>query len=380
MQEITITGLTKRFGDVTAVDRLDLAIHAGEFVTLLGPSGCGKTTTLRCLAGLEESNEGEIRFDDRVVFSAAEGINISPGKRGLGLVFQNYALWPHMTVFKNVGFGLAHRGLDRNQIREQVAKILTLLGLGGYAERFPSELSGGQQQRVAIARMVIAEPKILLFDEPLSNLDAKLRMTLRAELKRLHSEIKATTVYVTHDQLEALTLSSRITVMREGEIQHLGTPREVYHFPANLFVAEFMGNPTTNFLPSRILSVDEKTQCVMTDGSEHVFNLPVSSAMPGDQDIILAVRPEDVLLSADELPGALPAIVYTTLPTGAECITYVKLPGSDLEIVVKGAEEDLTCLSDNQTVWLSFKRGNVFNAESELLIHSFGFDSIPSRA
>jgi multiple sugar transport system ATP-binding protein len=373
MQEITITGLTKRFGDVTAVDQLDLSIRAGEFVTLLGPSGCGKTTTLRCIAGLEESNEGEIRFGDRVVFSAAEGINVTPGKRGLGLVFQNYALWPHMTVFKNVGFGLAHRGLDRNQILEQVEKILELLGLGGYAERFPSELSGGQQQRVAIARMVVAEPQILLFDEPLSNLDAKLRMTLRAELKRLHSEIKATTVYVTHDQLEALTLSSRITVMREGEIQHLGTPREVYHFPANLFVAEFMGNPTTNFLPAHVQSVDGRTDCVMTDGSDHSFYLPASASMPIGQDITIAVRPEDVLLSAEEVAGALPAIVYTTLPTGAECITYVKLPGSDLEIVVKGAEEDLTCLRDNQTVWLSFKRGNVFDAVSGVLVESFGF-------
>ncbi|MCK5586096.1 ABC transporter ATP-binding protein, partial [Candidatus Bipolaricaulota bacterium] len=174
MQEITITRLTKRFGDVTAVDRLDLTIHDGEFVTLLGPSGCGKTTTLRCIAGLEESNEGEIRFGDQVVFSAAEGINVSPGKRGLGLVFQNYALWPHMTVFKNVSFGLAHRGLDRQQIREQVEKILALLGLNGYDERFPSELSGGQQQRVAIARALSMDPKIMLFDEPTSALDPEM--------------------------------------------------------------------------------------------------------------------------------------------------------------------------------------------------------------
>ena len=375
MQEITITRLTKRFGDVTAVDRLDLTIHDGEFVTLLGPSGCGKTTTLRCIAGLEESNEGEIRFGDQVVFSAAEGINVSPGKRGLGLVFQNYALWPHMTVFKNVSFGLAHRGLDRQQIREQVEKILALLGLSGYDERFPSELSGGQQQRVAIARMVVAEPKILLFDEPLSNLDAKLRMTLRAELKRLHSEIKATTVYVTHDQLEALTLSSRISVMRDGQIQHLGTPREVYHFPANLFVAEFMGNPTTNFLPIRVVESGELAQCTMSDGSEHTFALMASEAFPANRDIMLAIRPEDVLLSAEDLPDALPATVYTTLPTGAECITYVRLSGSNLEIVVKGDEEDLTCLRDNQTVWLTFKRGNSFDTASEQLVGSFGFDS-----
>ena len=375
MQGITISGLTKRFGDVVAIDKLDLHIRNGEFVTLLGPSGCGKTTTLRCLAGLEEPNDGRIEFGDRVVFSSADAIIVPPGKRGIGLVFQNYALWPHMTVFRNVAFGLARRGLAHAEVRKQVLKILDLLDLSGYDARFPSELSGGQQQRVAIARMVVAEPEILLFDEPLSNLDAKLRMTLRAELKRLHAEIKATTVYVTHDQLEALTLSTRITVMREGSIQHLGTPHEVYHFPANLFVAEFMGNPTTNFLPITVGSVDEHSECTIADGSGHGLRLPFSDAFLLDRDLTLAVRPEDVLLSPNETTGAVPARVYTTLPTGAECITYVKLIGSQLEVVVKGAEEDLTCLENNQTVWLTFKRGNSFDSKTGELVGSFGFES-----
>ena len=246
MPDIRIDNLTKRFGEVTAVNRLALDIAHGEFVTLLGPSGCGKTTTLRCLAGLEEPNEGELWFGDRCVFSDRKGVFISPGARGIGLVFQNYALWPHMTVFYNVAFGLRKKGLPKAEIRRRVTEILELLGLQGYEDRYPSELSGGQQQRVALARMIVTEPQILLFDEPLSNLDAKLRMTLRAELKHLHSQIGATTVYVTHDQVEALTLSTRIAVMNQGVLQQVGTPAEVYHHPENLFVAEFMGNPSAN--------------------------------------------------------------------------------------------------------------------------------------
>ena len=373
MSGITINRLTKRFGEVTAVAELDLEIRQGEFITLLGPSGCGKTTTLRCLAGLEEPDEGEILFGERCVFSSENGTVVSPGHRGIGLVFQNYALWPHMTVYRNVAFGLARKGLDRAEVRSRVFKILELIGLTGYDERYPSELSGGQQQRVAIARMVVAKPEILLFDEPLSNLDAKLRMTLRAELKRLHAEIKATTVYVTHDQLEALTLSSRITVMKEGRIQHLGTPREVYHFPANLFVAEFMGNPTTNFVPSVVLSEGPDPLCALDGHDEARFRLLRSGPLSEHTRLTLAIRPEDVLLSTEAQDEALTASVYTTLPTGADCITYARLENSSQEVVLKGDEESLTCLENNQVVWLTFKRGNAFDPQTGSLITSFGF-------
>lgn len=375
MPSISIEGLTKRFGQVIAVNDLNLEIGDGEFVTLLGPSGCGKTTTLRCLAGLEEPDYGEICFGSHCVFSSTKGIMVPPGARGIGMVFQNYALWPHMTVFHNVAFGLVEKGLGREEIRREVTAILELVGMQGYESRYPSELSGGQQQRVALARVLVTRPEIVLFDEPLSNLDAKLRMNLRAELKRLHAELKATSVYVTHDQIEALTLSTRIAIMKEGVVQQYDSPQEVYHFPANLFVAEFMGNPTTNLLPSVVEEAGPPLALSLAAAPNVYFSLPTSEALAVRQEVIVNVRLEDMRFYLEPQPGTLPAQVYAALPTGAGCIIYTRLHDSGAEVVLTGPEEDISCLFPNQPLWLAPKRGNLFDPKSGRLICSFGFQS-----
>src|SRR5512135_2285605 len=253
---ITIKNLTKRFGSVVAVDNVSLTVEPGAFLTLLGPSGCGKTTLLRCVAGLEEPDAGEIYIGDKLVFSQPKGISLPSGKRDLGLVFQNYALWPHMKVNKNITFALEIQKLPKEEMEKRVKESLAEVQMEGYEDRYPREMSGGQQQRIALARMLAYRPKVFLMDEPLSNLDARLRMDMRAELKRLHFSSGATTIYVTHDQVEALTMSTNIAVMRDGVIQQMDTPDRIYHYPANLFIADFIGNPKVNLLDGVIAGRD----------------------------------------------------------------------------------------------------------------------------
>ncbi len=259
MPEIKLVNITKRFGKSIAVDNLSITIKDGEFVSLLGPSGCGKTTTLRMIAGLETPTEGEIYIDDRCVFSSKDAIDVSPDKRDVGFLFQNYALWPHMTVYKNIAFGLENMKWDKKKIDERVQELVKMLKIEEFLERYPSELSGGQQQRVAIARTLSTGPKVLFMDEPLSNLDAKLRMEMRTELKRLHLETGATFVYVTHDQLEAMTLSTKICLLKEGILQQYQPPLEVYRNPANYFVADFVGAPNINIMKFKgnMINIDE---------------------------------------------------------------------------------------------------------------------------
>ncbi len=235
MQQLRLEGITRRFGDVRAVDGIDLTIEGGEFIALLGPSGCGKSTALNCVAGLLPLSEGEIWLDDERI----DGL--PPERRGFGMVFQSYALFPHLSVRRNVAFGLAMRGVGKSEQRERIDEALRLVRLTKHADRFPAQLSGGEQQRVAIARAVVVEPPLVLMDEPLSNLDAKLRIDLRTEVRRLHQELGLTTVYVTHDQEEALSLADRVVVLREGRVQEVGTPEEVYLHPVNRYVADFMG-------------------------------------------------------------------------------------------------------------------------------------------
>src|SRR5512137_861898 len=249
---IRINNLTKKFGKVIALDQVSLVIEPGTFVTLLGPSGCGKTTLLRCVAGLEDPDGGEIIIGNKLVFSYDKGISLPSSKRDLGLVFQNYALWPHMKVNKNITFALEIQKLSKEEMQKRVKESLAEVKMEGYEDRYPREMSGGQQQRIALARMLAYRPKVFLMDEPLSNLDARLRMDMRAELKRLHFSSGATTIYVTHDQVEALTMSTIIAVMKEGVIQQLDTPDRIYHFPANLFVADFIGNPKVNLLDGMV--------------------------------------------------------------------------------------------------------------------------------
>jgi len=375
MSKISLKNLTKKFGNATAVDNLNLTIEDGDFLTLLGPSGCGKTTTLRCLSGLEEPNGGEIYRDDQCIFSADRGINVPPGQRKLGLVFQNYALWPHMTVNQNIAFGLSKAGLSKHDIDQRIEEILKLVGLEGFQERYPHELSGGQQQRVAVARMVVTQPNILLFDEPLSNLDAKLRMTLRAELKRMHRVLGATTVYVTHDQVEAMTLSTRIVVMNQGVIQQIGTPQDVYHFPANLFVSDFMGNPSTNILRASVTQSGTPVTMRLDIAPHYTLQCQCSSGFTEQEHVLLNIRPEDIELHLQPEDSDLKLRVYTTLPAGSEALTYLRTLDDKHEFVVKGAEEEHRSLCPEQDVGVRFKRGNIYHADSEKLLDSFGFES-----
>ena len=252
MSEIILKNVCKQWGKFIAVDNLNMVIDDRSFVSLLGPSGCGKTTTLRMIAGLETPTSGQIIIDGVTVFDSEEGINIPPSKRDVGFLFQNYALWPHMTVYKNIAFGLENLKWKKDEIDKRVHELLKLLKIEEFEKRYPSELSGGQQQRVAIARTLAPRPKILFMDEPLSNLDAKLRTEMRIELKRLHLTTDSTFVYVTHDQLEAMTLSTKVCIMEKGALKQYAAPLEMYDKPSCLFVADFIGVPTMNFIDASL--------------------------------------------------------------------------------------------------------------------------------
>ena len=333
MPEIILENVTKKFDKFVAVDNLCLHIADRGFVTLLGPSGCGKTTTLRMIAGLETPTSGRILIDGKPVFDSKKGVNVPPNKRDIGFLFQNYALWPHMTVYENIAFGLEMLKWDKAKIRKRVDELLALLKIEQFEKRYPSELSGGQQQRVAIARTLAPSPKVLFMDEPLSNLDAKLRQEMRAELKRLHSDTNSTFVYVTHDQLEAMTLSTQVCLMNTGLLQQYAPPLTIYNAPANLFVAEFVGNPTMNFIPARVVSADSCVVTLDVLGKRAVFSAeaPVTGL---SQEAVLGVRPEFLPLTDD---GPIEGRVYSTLPTGMETTLRVACGGAMLTSVVFGS-------------------------------------------
>ncbi|HEY8593825.1 MAG TPA: ABC transporter ATP-binding protein [Devosiaceae bacterium] len=277
MAEVQLLDVEKRYGQVLAVPRQSLTVVDGEFLVLLGPSGCGKTTTMRMIAGLEDITSGDILI-------GGERVNDKPPKdRDIAMVFQNYGLYPHMTVEQNIGYPLRLRGIERTERARRVREVAQKVELGALLARRPSELSGGQRQRVALARAIVRTPKIFLMDEPLSNLDAKLRVTMRAELKHLHHELGITTVYVTHDQIEAMTLASRIAVMREGRIVQLDTPKRIYSEPADLFVADFIGSPSMNLIEGSI-----ENGRFMAEG----ISLPVGVA--DRKDVVLGLRPEEL--------------------------------------------------------------------------------------
>jgi iron(III) transport system ATP-binding protein len=304
---IEISGLTKTYGDLRVVDQLSLSISDGQFVTLLGPSGCGKTTTLRMIAGFSTPDEGTITVDGTVLSSP--GHVVPPEHRGMGMVFQNYALWPHKSVLQNVAYGLRMQRpkLGRDQIRERVATILDTVGLAGFQERFPGQLSGGQQQRVALARSLVTEPSILLLDEPLSNLDAKLRDKMRDEVQEIQHRTNITFVYVTHDQTEAMSMSDRIAVLRAGVLEQYAPPRQVYFRPANVAVADFMG--LINLIPAVVESVDSAGSAAKVElafGTR--LEVPTTDTFepaPGER-VTVAVRPESIAIhaSAEEEPVA----------------------------------------------------------------------------
>ena len=333
MPEIILENVTKKFEKFVAVDNLCLHIADRGFVTLLGPSGCGKTTTLRMIAGLEMPTSGRILIDGKPVFDSKKGVNVPPNKRDIGFLFQNYALWPHMTVYENIAFGLEMLKWDKAKIRGRVDELLALLKIEQFEKRYPSELSGGQQQRVAIARTLAPSPKVLFMDEPLSNLDAKLRQEMRAELKRLHSDTNSTFVYVTHDQLEAMTLSTQVCLMNTGLLQQYAPPLTIYNDPANLFVAEFVGNPTMNFIPAKVVAADGCAVTLDVLGKRAVFHAQAPVTGLG-AEAVLGVRPEFLPLTED---GAIAGHVYSTLPTGMETTLRVACGDAMLTSVVFGS-------------------------------------------
>jgi multiple sugar transport system ATP-binding protein len=359
---ITLKGITKAYAGVPAVRQLDLEIEEGKFITLLGPSGCGKTTTLRLIAGLEDPDQGEIIIGDKVMFSREQGIYIPPEKRHLGLIFQSYALWPHMSVTKNISLGLEEQKMPKQKIKERIDEVLAKVQLTPYRDRYPSELSGGQQQRVAIARMIAAEPDIFLMDEPLSNLDAMLRVDMRAELKRLHYELKATTVYVTHDQVEALTLSDKIAVMLKGELRQFGTPRQIYNQPADLFVARFVGSPRINTLEGQLKS---------ENGARYFVSNAIKKQLDSHLDaedgpVIATIRPEHVQVFKTPQADAVEVQVYSVLPAGAETIVTVQKDGLSLAIKLSGFAD----IELDDTIWVDFDAAkmNFYDPASEKLI------------
>jgi len=291
---IQVLGVIKRYGATTAVDNVSFNVAQGEFVSLLGPSGCGKTTTLRMIAGFIEPSGGVLRVHDRDV------THLPPNKRDLGFVFQNYALWPHMTVAENVGFGLKLRKKSRAFIRDKIAESLSVTGLSGYEDRLPRQLSGGQQQRVALARALALEPQVLLMDEPLSNLDRALRVTMRRELKELQARMKMTTLYVTHDQEEALSLSNRVVIMNRGKVEQVAAPYELYENPATSFVADFVG--VTNFLEGTALGMDGKSVGVKL-ASGQVLRAIAKEAVTSGTQVRALIRPERVTLMTASIEG-----------------------------------------------------------------------------
>ncbi|WP_299751437.1 ABC transporter ATP-binding protein [uncultured Boseongicola sp.] len=326
MPEIVLDRVSRIYGkDVRAVSDLTLEIPDGSFTTLLGPSGCGKTTSLRMIAGLDMPTTGTIRIGDKLVFSRDQGRSLPPAKRGLGLVFQSYALWPHLTVAKNITFGLEVQHIGKTEAARRLEQVATALQIDELLDRYTSELSGGQQQRVAIARVLVMEPSVLLLDEPLSNLDATLRMDMRAELKRLHHDTGATIVYVTHDQLEALTMSTHIALMQGGELQQFAPPLDVYSRPANKFAADFLGNPRINLLEGSIKN--GRVRCV---GLE--LALPSGIAKPDNSAVTLGLRAEEIRLHTQPKAGTESARVTAVLPTGSDWYYHVDMNGQTLTV------------------------------------------------
>lgn len=305
--KLTIKNLYKKFGDKEALIDFNLTLEKGEFVTFLGPSGCGKSTALNCIAGLLPITSGEISIDDECIDNAVQ--KVPAEKREFGMVFQNYALFPHLTVFHNVAFGLELQKIPKQTLKERVTNILKMVHLEGYENKFPSQMSGGEQQRVAIARCIVMEPRLLMLDEPLSNLDAKLRNDMRYEIKTLHERLQITSIYVTHDQQEALALSDRIVVLKSGFIQQIGTPEEIYSKPSNLFVADFMG--FRNIWPAKIEDIKTSgAEIVITvningvslvsrrkySGSDHGLEAALQEAFKNNQEVNTAIRPEELVL------------------------------------------------------------------------------------
>ena len=349
MAEVTIRNVRKSYGTNEVIHGLNIEIQDGEFVVLVGPSGCGKSTLLRMVAGLESITDGEISISDKIVNG------LPPSERDIAMVFQNYALYPHKTVAANMAFSLRMRGLAKSVISEKVETAAEVLGLTPYLDRYPRALSGGQRQRVAMGRAIVRDPQVFLFDEPLSNLDAKLRVQMRAEIRELHQRLKSTTIYVTHDQIEAMTMADKIVVMQNGYIEQIGTPLDLYDRPANTFVAGFIGSPSMNLISSTVKSNTGRFSALTEAGK---FDLPKDYALSEGQNIILGIRPE-VLIPAED---GLKVTVAVIEPTGAETHLVTRSEEQEFTSVLR----DRTDFSIGQQIYLSAPETSlhVFDAES----------------
>ena len=348
MAKVEFKAVEKKYGDVQAVWPLDLIIESGEFMVLLGPSGCGKTTLLRMIAGLEEITAGDLLVDDVVVN------DIAPKDRNVSMVFQNYALYPHLSVAKNLAFPLRARRVDKSDIQRRVNEVAGIIGLKDFLHRWPKQLSGGQRQRVALGRAMVRNPKVFLFDEPLSNLDASLREEMRSELIQLHARLGKTTIYVTHDQIEAMTMAQKIVLMQNGRIEQVATPKEIYERPANAFVGGFIGSPKMNFLPAEF---DTENGVNVIRVAEAVTPLPKDWELPGEiLSVILGFRPQDTRLENDDESDPhilkIPVIVRSLQPLGHD-------------VLIDLGTKDNTSAFVAQTSWKS----NTASVESEVSAH-----------
>ncbi|MEL6571806.1 MAG: sn-glycerol-3-phosphate ABC transporter ATP-binding protein UgpC [Pseudomonadota bacterium] len=350
MAGVSLSSIFKRYGAVQVVHGIDLEVAEKEFVVLVGPSGCGKSTTLRMIAGLEEISEGELSIDGRFVN------RIAPKDRDVAMVFQNYALYPHLNVADNMAFGLRIRRMPKDQIKTTIAETAGILGLTDYLERRPADLSGGQRQRVAMGRAIVRHPKVFLFDEPLSNLDAKLRTQMRAEIKRLHNRLGVTSIYVTHDQVEAMTLADRIVVMNDGRIEQVGTPMELFNNPANIFVAGFLGSPPMN-----------QVKGTLTETGARIgeTELKITGAVNGHagRDVIVGIRPEHVTLQPGEGTSSLQIELDLVEPLGSEALLHARF-GPDSMVFKADTNGEIAHLSGVKNVHVPADLVKVFDAET----------------
>ena len=366
MAQVKITGLHKRFGSVPAVRGIDLDIADGEFAVLVGPSGCGKSTLLRTIAGLEDADEGEIAIGGEVVN------HMRPRDRDVAMVFQDYALYPHMSVARNIGFGLKARKLPRPEIDERVGRAAAMLDIEALLGRYPRQLSGGQRQRVAIGRAIVRNPRIFLFDEPLSNLDAQLRDEMRFEIKRLHQEIKTTMIYVTHDQIEAMTLADQIVLMRDGVIEQEGAPLDLFERPATRFVAGFLGSPQMSFLPGTLVRAAGSDKVRLADGST-ILDLPKDRKLDGAGEgvaVLIGLRPEHVTRSygpaGEEGILRYDATIELVQPTGSRSYATFRLGGQP--VMAELQAHDVSRAGEKISVDINLRRASIFDATSEKAI------------
>ncbi len=376
MSDIILKNIDKFYGNNHVLKDLNLTVNDGEFMTLLGPSGCGKTTTLRVIAGLEKPQNGTITMAGRKVVDTNELFFEDPGNRDINLVFQSYALWPHMTVFDNVAFPLSVKKIRQDEITKRVTDSLKRMRIAEFAKRYPSELSGGQQQRVAIARAIVSQPKVLLLDEPLSNLDAKLRVDMRSEIKRLHHEMGTTIIYVTHDQIEALTMSTRIAIFFDGVLEQVAEPMQLYQNPASLRVADFIGNPRINFVDGNCTMGSNGELSVDSIFGRMIFsNEDLTDELPGKTsfEAVLGIRPEKIEITRPGEAVTTPGVVYSVQPAGADTIIHVKI--GDSIVLVKEIGIKNYPIDAEVGVKIDPSRLNVFEKRSGKIIKTAVLES-----